>query len=101
MYQVGMSAVLGGPGAATPMGDCVWNGAAVKVDALVLTSALVGSLTIVGIGQANGQPQSWVIPPGSIAGIYNAPGTAQTGGAALWASFSNAVDLGKAVIAFH
>ena len=78
----------------------VWNGGAATINALAIKAPLTGSLTIYGLTQSSGQPQSWMLTPGTPAGVYAAPGTGQTGGNLLAYALSSAADSAKACIAY-
>ena len=78
----------------------VWTGSAATINALAIKAPLTGSLTIYGLTQSSGQPQSWVLTPGTPAGVYAAPGTGQTGGNLLAYALSSADDSAKACIAY-
>lgn len=78
----------------------IWTGGSVRVLALALLRPLAGELRIAGIADADGQPVTWTLPPGTVAGVYTAPAAGQSGGNLLSYKFSNASDNGSTVIAF-
>lgn len=78
-------------------GIAVQSGEQHLVAGIVLTSALVGSLTVTGITQSNGSAQSWVIAGGS-SGWQACPGSGTDGGAGVAFSYGNAADYGKAYL---
>jgi hypothetical protein len=61
---------------------------------IVITSALAGTLTIAGVSQANGSPQSWVIASTTV-GWVAAPGSGLAWNPTTF-TFSNAADKGNA-----
>ena len=64
-----------------------------------IKSALTGSLTVTGISQASGAPQSWVIPA-TTSGYVAAPGSGKFWGSLMYALSNAGADTGKAFIAF-
>lgn len=67
-----------------------------RVLGICIKSALAGNLTITGVTQSSGSPQSWVISSGT-SGFVAAPGSGQSGGGNLSFSYANAGDYGQAI----
>jgi hypothetical protein len=70
------------------------------ITALAISATLSGDLTFTGIVDSAGAAVSWVVPAGTTAGVYAAPGAKITGGNALWYALTDAADADKAVIAW-
>jgi hypothetical protein len=98
MHLVGTSLLLNDAG-----GQISGPSTSAAILAVAISRTLVGSLTISGIANSDGSVYgAWTLPPGTTAGSYYAPGSAASGGAALWYALSNnAADAGAAVVAFH
>jgi hypothetical protein len=68
-----------------------------KIYGICIKSALTGTLTIVGVVQADGTDAAWVIPSTTV-GYVAPPGAGITGGQALSFTYSNpGADAGKAL----
>jgi hypothetical protein len=70
------------------------------ITALAISATLNGDLTFTGIVDATGAAVSWVVPAGTTAGVYAAPGAKSTGGNAVWYSLADPTDADKVVIAW-
>ena len=64
------------------------------VQGLCIKSALIGSLTITGVCNANGSPAAWVVPA-TTQGFVSPPGSARC--ATLSFAYASASDMGKAI----
>lgn len=89
---IGMSAVL------QDQTGHVCDASSMRVFCVAISSALVGSLTLTGMTQANGAAQSWVIAPGTSG--YVAPPGIGVAWRLLAYTLSNPADVGKAVVAW-
>jgi hypothetical protein len=68
--------------------------------ALAISATLSGELVISGIVDSNGTPVAWSLPPGTVAGVYAAPGSKTNGFGQVWYSLSDPADADKAVLAW-
>jgi hypothetical protein len=82
-------------------GQVMGGGQSNTITALAISATLTGSLTITGIVDSTGAAAAWVLPPGTTAGVYAAPGSKSTGGNAVWYALSDqADDADKVVVAW-
>ena len=97
MDLIGNSQLLtGGPGDGE-ISTASSNGA---VFGVCIKTALTGTLTVIGLTQANGAAQAWALAPGT-SGYVAPPGSTKFFGALRYTLSNAAADGGKAFIAYQ
>jgi hypothetical protein len=79
----------------------IWGPGVISVTALAVTAPLSGTISFTGIVDPSGAATPWSLPPGTPAGVYQAPGSRSTGGGFLSYSMTDPGDADKVLGAWN